>query len=156
VHPSPGCARPDRGLSGADESRSRAGYPSSALGQTPTIEGLAHAADVHPTYVSRIERGEARPTFAKIVLLTQALDATLPTLMRRAEEALADPGRTRQVRSDGVCRSERYTRSHQDYLAQVASKFSGKPLGRSCQTVSQCLYGIFTKTRTRSFATHAA
>lgn len=50
------------------------------------IMELACAADVHPTYVGRIERGGASPTFEKIVLLSQALDVPLPVLMGRAEE----------------------------------------------------------------------
>lgn len=54
--------------------------------QDRTIEDLAHAADVHPTYVSKIERGGASPTFEKIVLLAAALDVPLPILMQRAED----------------------------------------------------------------------
>jgi transcriptional regulator with XRE-family HTH domain len=51
-----------------------------------TIEALAHAADMHPTYAGRIERGGASPTFEKIVLLAQALDVSLPVLMHLAED----------------------------------------------------------------------
>lgn len=54
--------------------------------QDRTIEDLAHTADVHPTYVSKIERGGASPTFEKIVLLAAALDVPLPILMQRAED----------------------------------------------------------------------
>jgi len=63
------------------------------------IMELACAADVSPTYVSRIERGGASPTFEKIVVLAQALDVSLPTLMHRAEEE-AEVGRAvREARS---------------------------------------------------------
>lgn len=51
-----------------------------------TIEDLAHAAEAHPTYVGRIERGGASPTFEKIVLLARALEVSLPVLMHRTEE----------------------------------------------------------------------
>jgi transcriptional regulator with XRE-family HTH domain len=51
-----------------------------------TIEDLAHAADMHPTYAGRIERGGASPTFEKIVHLARALDVSLPVLMYRVED----------------------------------------------------------------------
>lgn len=50
------------------------------------IRELAVAADVHPTYLGRVERGGASPTWEKIVLLAQALDVSLPMLMQRAED----------------------------------------------------------------------
>jgi transcriptional regulator with XRE-family HTH domain len=38
-----------------------------------TIDGLAWAADSHPTYVSAIERGERNPTWRKLCALAGAL-----------------------------------------------------------------------------------
>lgn len=59
-----------------------------------TIEALAFAADVHPTYLSGIERGLRNPTWAKLCGLAQALDLTVAMLARAAEletlVALAD------------------------------------------------------------------
>jgi transcriptional regulator with XRE-family HTH domain len=50
-----------------------------------TIEDLAFAADVHPTYLSGIERGVRNPTWDKLVALAQALDTPLSVLVRDAE-----------------------------------------------------------------------
>ena len=38
-----------------------------------TIEALAHAADMHPTYLSGIERGVRNPTWSKLCGLADAL-----------------------------------------------------------------------------------
>jgi len=51
-----------------------------------SIEALAHAADVHPTYLGRIERGGASPTWNKITSLAEALDIPVSTLVREAED----------------------------------------------------------------------
>jgi transcriptional regulator with XRE-family HTH domain len=50
-----------------------------------TIEGLAHEAELHPTYVSGIERGRNNPSLDVLVHVASALDVSLSELMRRAE-----------------------------------------------------------------------
>jgi transcriptional regulator with XRE-family HTH domain len=50
-----------------------------------SIEALAHAADMHPTYVGRIERGGASPTWGKITNLARALGVPLTVLLQAAE-----------------------------------------------------------------------
>ena len=51
-----------------------------------SIEALAFAADVHPTYLGRIERGGASPTWGKITSLARALDVPLRMLLQVAEQ----------------------------------------------------------------------
>jgi transcriptional regulator with XRE-family HTH domain len=51
-----------------------------------TIEALGHAADVHPTYVSGIERGIRNPTWAIVVRLAWALEVPVAQLVRHAED----------------------------------------------------------------------
>jgi transcriptional regulator with XRE-family HTH domain len=51
-----------------------------------TIEALAFAADMHPTFLGRIERGGASPTWGKITSLARALDVPLMVLLRAAEQ----------------------------------------------------------------------
>lgn len=51
-----------------------------------TIEDLAHAADIHPTYLSGIERGERNPTWSKLSDLALALGVPLSALTRDAEQ----------------------------------------------------------------------
>jgi transcriptional regulator with XRE-family HTH domain len=50
------------------------------------IEVLAFAADMHPTYLSGIERGLRNPTWRKLCGLAQALDIPVSTLAQEAEE----------------------------------------------------------------------
>jgi DNA-binding XRE family transcriptional regulator len=50
-----------------------------------TIEGLAHAADLHPTYVSGIERGRNNPSLETLRRLAAALGVRLSEVIRRAE-----------------------------------------------------------------------
>jgi transcriptional regulator with XRE-family HTH domain len=50
-----------------------------------SIEGLAHAADMHPTYLSGIERGVRNPTWSKLSDLALALGQPLSLLTRDAE-----------------------------------------------------------------------
>ncbi len=52
-----------------------------------TIEALGLAADVHPTYVSGIERGVRNPTWQKVCLLAGALGVSVADVVRRAESA---------------------------------------------------------------------
>lgn len=50
-----------------------------------TIEALANAAAMHPTYLSSIERGRANPSWDKLTGLARALDIELSALVRNAE-----------------------------------------------------------------------
>lgn len=50
-----------------------------------TIEDLAHAADMHPTYLSGIERGVRNPTWRKLSDLALALRVPLSLLTLDAE-----------------------------------------------------------------------
>jgi transcriptional regulator with XRE-family HTH domain len=50
-----------------------------------TIEAVAFAADVHPTYLSGIERGVRNPTWAKLCALSKALDVSVASIAQGAE-----------------------------------------------------------------------
>jgi transcriptional regulator with XRE-family HTH domain len=50
-----------------------------------SIEGLAGLAEIHPTYVSSIERGISNPTWDKLCGLADALDITISALAKVAE-----------------------------------------------------------------------
>jgi transcriptional regulator with XRE-family HTH domain len=50
-----------------------------------TIEGLAYAADMHPTYLSGIERGVRNPTWIKLADLARGLETPLMEIVRDAE-----------------------------------------------------------------------
>lgn len=50
-----------------------------------TIEALAHAADLHPTYLSGIERGVRNPTWAKLCALADALGIPVSVVAAEAE-----------------------------------------------------------------------
>ncbi len=51
-----------------------------------SIEALAFAADMHPTYLSGIERGVRNPTWERITSLARALDVPISTLVQTAEQ----------------------------------------------------------------------
>ena len=51
-----------------------------------SIEALAFAADMHPTYLSGIERGVRTPTWERITSLARALAVPSSTLVRAAEQ----------------------------------------------------------------------
>ena len=50
-----------------------------------TIETLAHTADLHPTYLSGIERGLRNPTWAKLCSLAEALGIPISAVAAEAE-----------------------------------------------------------------------
>jgi transcriptional regulator with XRE-family HTH domain len=50
-----------------------------------SIEDLAVAARMHPTYLSGIERGERNPTWRKLAELAQALDVAVSSMAVEAE-----------------------------------------------------------------------
>jgi transcriptional regulator with XRE-family HTH domain len=51
-----------------------------------SIEALAFEADMHPTYLSGIERGGCNPTWEKIASLARALDLPVSAVVLAAEE----------------------------------------------------------------------
>lgn len=53
------------------------------------IEDLALAAEMHPTYLSGIERGRRNPTWRKLCGLADALDVSVAVLASQAEEEAA-------------------------------------------------------------------
>jgi len=64
------------------------------------IEDLAFAAEMHPTYLSGIERGLRNPTWCKLCGLADALDVSVAALASQAEEeaAVARIGRAARAR----------------------------------------------------------
>lgn len=64
-----------------------------------TIETLAFAAKMHPTYLSGIERGRRNPTWAKITSLTGALGVSVPALMETAEQEAEVAQAVRETRA---------------------------------------------------------
>jgi transcriptional regulator with XRE-family HTH domain len=59
------------------------------LARRLSIESLAGDSQMHPTYLSAIERGHRNPTWAKLCGLAEALGITVYALVRVAEaEAL--------------------------------------------------------------------
>ncbi len=65
-----------------------------------TIEDLAHAADMHPTYLSGIERGVRNPTWDKLAGLCQGLDVPIIEIARDAEDEARLAARMRVARSE--------------------------------------------------------
>jgi transcriptional regulator with XRE-family HTH domain len=51
-----------------------------------SIEALAHAADMHPTFLGRIERGRASPTWGKLCGLAVALGVSMSEIVNTAEQ----------------------------------------------------------------------
>jgi transcriptional regulator with XRE-family HTH domain len=54
--------------------------------QRLTIEALAFAAEMHPTYLSGIERGVRNPTWEKIASLARALEVSASSVIVAAEQ----------------------------------------------------------------------
>jgi len=65
-----------------------------------TIEGLAHDADIHPTYLSGIERGVRNPTWSKLADLARGLEVPLAEIVRDAEAEAQLAVRMRAVRAE--------------------------------------------------------
>jgi transcriptional regulator with XRE-family HTH domain len=64
-----------------------------------SIEALAHTADMHPTYLGRIERGGASPTWGKLTSLARALDVPLTMLLQTAEQEAEVARAVRETRA---------------------------------------------------------
>jgi transcriptional regulator with XRE-family HTH domain len=65
-----------------------------------TIEGLAHASDMHPTYLSGIERGRRNPTWSKLTGLANGLGIPVIQLVEDAEAEAQLTERMRIARSE--------------------------------------------------------
>lgn len=65
-----------------------------------TIENLAHAADIHPTYLSGIERGVRNPTWSKLTSLADALGIPLAEIVKDAESEAQLAVRMRAARAE--------------------------------------------------------
>lgn len=65
-----------------------------------TIDDLAAAGGMHPTYLSEIERGLRNPSWSKVCGLADALDVPISTLAGEAEQeaAVARIARAARVR----------------------------------------------------------
>jgi transcriptional regulator with XRE-family HTH domain len=72
-----------------------------------TIETLAHAANVHPTYLSAIERGIRNPSWTKVCALTDALGTSIAVLARNTETEAHIGARTRQIRMEMDAHTDR-------------------------------------------------
>jgi transcriptional regulator with XRE-family HTH domain len=65
-----------------------------------TIEGLAHASDMHPTYLSGIERGRRNPTWSKLTSLASGLGIPVVKIVQDAEAEAQLSERMRIARSE--------------------------------------------------------
>jgi transcriptional regulator with XRE-family HTH domain len=64
-----------------------------------TIETLAFAAEMHPTYLSGIERGRRNPTWDRIASLAGALDVSMSEIVNTAEQEAEVSQAVRDVRA---------------------------------------------------------
>lgn len=71
-----------------------------------TIEELAFAADMHPTYLSGIERGVRNPSWEKLCFLAGALRVPVADVVRRAESAARVQNGLERVLAQERARSE--------------------------------------------------
>jgi transcriptional regulator with XRE-family HTH domain len=73
--------------------------------QRLSIETLALDANMHPTYLSGIERGIRNPTWNKIADLAQALGVTVAAIIQTAEQEaeVARAVRDTRARIEGRC-----------------------------------------------------
>lgn len=72
-----------------------------------TIEDVAFAADVHPTYLSGIERGVRNPTWAKLCALAAALSVLIASLAQCAESEAYVAHRVREARCELDAQADR-------------------------------------------------
>lgn len=79
------------------------------------IEELAFAAEMHPTYLSGIERGRRNPTWRKLCGLADALDVSVAALAAEAEEeaVVARVARTARERLRGRDRASEMPRARE-------------------------------------------
>ena len=85
------------------------------------IEDLAAAAEMHPTYLSGIERGRRNPTWYKLCGLADALGVSVAALAAEAEEeaVVARVARTTRERLRGRARASEMPRARQQMHVSV-------------------------------------
>jgi transcriptional regulator with XRE-family HTH domain len=81
---------PGRGPEGLDEAFGRA-LRSTRRSKGLTQEALGFAGNLHPTYVSLLERGRNSPSLRALFVLADALGVRPSDLVARAEEELRNP-----------------------------------------------------------------
>ena len=69
-----------------------------------TQESLAEACDVHPTYISQLERGLKSPTLRVLFRLAAAMSIAPSVLVKGIERELNQPVPTTQVKKPRVPR----------------------------------------------------
>jgi transcriptional regulator with XRE-family HTH domain len=67
--------------------------------QRRTIETVALDAEMHPTYLSGIERGIRNPTWDKIVSLARTLDMPVSAIVQTAEQEAEVARAVRETRA---------------------------------------------------------
>ena len=67
--------------------------------QKRTIEALALDADMHPTYLSGIERGRRNPTWSKITSLARTLGVSMSAIVNTAEQEAEVARAVRETRA---------------------------------------------------------
>jgi transcriptional regulator with XRE-family HTH domain len=65
-----------------------------------TINDLAHVADIHPTYLSGIERGLRNPTWSKLIAVAEALGSSVTSVVQEAETESQLASKMRSIRSE--------------------------------------------------------
>jgi transcriptional regulator with XRE-family HTH domain len=65
-----------------------------------TIEELSHLAEMHPTYLSGIERGIRNPTWSKLTDIAEALESSISILVQEAETETQLTAKMRSIRSE--------------------------------------------------------
>jgi transcriptional regulator with XRE-family HTH domain len=65
-----------------------------------TIEDLAHASDMHPTYLSGIERGRRNPTWCKLTGIASGLVIPVVQIVADAEVEAQLSERMREARAE--------------------------------------------------------
>lgn len=65
-----------------------------------TIEALAHASEMHPTYLSGIERGRRNPTWSKLTSLAGGLEIPVVAIVQDAEAEAQLTERMRVARAE--------------------------------------------------------
>jgi transcriptional regulator with XRE-family HTH domain len=71
-----------------------------------SIEALALNADVHPTYLSEIERGVRNPTWSKLGALASTLGVAVSALAAEAEREITCPACGQPQAASPVCHDQ--------------------------------------------------
>jgi transcriptional regulator with XRE-family HTH domain len=91
----------------ANERGPRRGCSSLRRERRHTIDDFAFEAEIHPTYLSAIERGIRNPTWIKLCALADALGVTMGSLIGDAEAEAHIAARVREARLELEARADR-------------------------------------------------